>query len=291
MDGLTPLHVAFSSGTLKHVKWALDLSADMMSVDKEKTSALHLAATNDSENREEILKFLLDSGADISATDEDGMTVLHYALCSIEDLAKGNKKLLTSQERRTGGLGLFSGLEEFLDRFAELREMARGYDDKAVLTLLLDRGSQVDAQDDSDTTALHMTCIHRTIMAADILLSKGAKLDEQDVNGNTPLHLATAFQSIDFVDYLLSKGAKTNVHDYRGCTPLDLAPNKDVWELLESRMEESASSCVASKGNHLRVLQIGFTSVLGGSTTARKAHHFLAVNVPSTDHHRHFVIP
>ena len=242
MDGLTPLHAAVSKGTLKHVKWALDLGADMRSVDKERTSVLHLAATNDSENREEILKFLLDSGADISATDEDGMTVLHYALCNVESLAKGKKNGPTPQEKRTRGLGLFSGLEEFLDLFTELREMARGFDDQAVLTLLLDRGSQVNAQDDSGTTALHMACSHRTITAADILLSKGAKLDEQDVNGNTPLHLATAFQSVDFVDYLLSKGAKTDVLDYRGCTPLDLAPNEEVRELLESRMEKRAQA-------------------------------------------------
>ena len=239
-EGLTPLHVAASKGTLDHVRWALESGADVTVVDRENRSVFHLAATNDLGDREDILKFLLDSGADISATDEDGATVLHHALSSTQVRTKGNMKRGPGilEKRPYGGLGL----EELLDRIFKFGVLPWRRDDEAVLNLLLDRGARVDAQDDNGTTCLHIACANRTIKAADILLSRGAKLDEQDVNGNTAMHLAASCQSIDFIQYLLSKGAKIDVHDYRGCTPLDLAQDEDVRELLESEMEKRAQA-------------------------------------------------
>ncbi len=58
------------------------------------------------------------------------------------------------------------------------------------------------------------------------LITKGADIQSEDDSGNTPLHLAVKSGNISLVDLLLSKGAKVNAVNKYGETPLIMTANK-----------------------------------------------------------------
>ncbi|KAB1275630.1 putative ankyrin repeat domain-containing protein 20A5 [Camelus dromedarius] len=76
-----------------------------------------------------------------------------------------------------------------------------------VVTLLLERGCQVDAQDRKKRTALIKAVQCEAEECVDILLKSGANVNAADVLGNTALHYAARLDTASIAEKLLSHAA------------------------------------------------------------------------------------
>ena len=120
----TPLHLAVHSYRL--VKYLLNLGA---AVDGELETPLHIAAGG---SDLDVVELLLNRRINIGATDKDGRTALHIAVSS---------KTVLDKRGRTK---------------RPLSQVATRGNDLAIVRLLLDRGSNINATDKERRTALHI---------------------------------------------------------------------------------------------------------------------------------------
>ncbi|KAH8978160.1 putative ankyrin repeat protein [Lactarius hatsudake] len=118
--------------------------------------------------------------------------------------------------------------------------------------LLIEHGADVNAQDESHRTPLHLAShkgerfikryrqatYDETAEIVRVLIRHGADLTARDKTQSTPLHLASSKGSGDTMKLLILNGADVNAQDERHSTPLHL----------------TASSHFALKGNVVRLL-------------------------------------
>ena len=115
---------------------------------------------------------------------------------------------------------------------------------RAVVSMLLERGADVEATTWDGVTALHLAAAggHQKVIAT--LLDAGAKIDMAgERHGDTPLHRAVGSGSLDAVTLLLERGAPI-VADKYGYTPLHTAAasgHAKVASLLISRGAEATA--------------------------------------------------
>ena len=108
---------------------------------------------------------------------------------------------------------------------------------EAVKQFLAD-GADVNAKDDDfGWTALHiaaMSTIDEQLEIAELLISRGAEVNAKDNSGRTPLHEAARHSSAKEISALLiAKGADINAKDeISGLTPLDYSENDNLHEIF-----------------------------------------------------------
>jgi len=72
----------------------------------------------------------------------------------------------------------------------------------------LDRGDDLNVQDDHGRTALHVTAEEGWVHFAKVLLERGADFNRPDNEGDTPLDYAVFYEHIELADLLRQHGAK-----------------------------------------------------------------------------------
>ena len=100
--------------------------------------------------------------------------------------------------------------------------------------ILRNKGSEVlrvlDSGDRLGRTPLHYAASQKTGLSyITNLLKAGANIDYQDHSGVTPLHLACRFGNISLVRMLLDEGANKHLRDAQDMSPLDHAKEKVDW--------------------------------------------------------------
>lgn len=99
---------------------------------------------------------------------------------------------------------------------------AAGYGPIENLQLLIDKGTDINAQNRRRSTPLHWAINSEAKVR--LLLSKGANVNAKQVEGRTPLYLAALLgNGVPTMRLLLSKGADPNQASLNGITPLMLA--------------------------------------------------------------------
>ena len=151
-----------------------------------------------------VIAALLDRGADLEAKDYIGQTALHLVAQSISEA--GHKHPSTHWHS----------------------------DQDNIAALLLERGADVNAQDNyDDLTPLHLA---RNPVVAALLVDYGADVNATAGSGWTPLSDAAWYGASDMVVLLLELGADISVVDSSGRTPLFAAllgvADADVVALL-----------------------------------------------------------
>jgi ankyrin repeat protein len=184
-NGLTPLHIAARHGSLSTVRWLVEKGADIHVVDEQDRTLLHAAAANKEDITADILDFLIGKGLDVAAVDDVGMTPLHNILYYKDGPFEYGRVLF---------------------------------------------GKEVDPfRSDVVAPSTFQACKARIR----VLLSRGADMNAQDDSGSTLLHAACANSDRRVVKLLLEEGADKEIMDYRGCKPVDVAKRDEVRSLLE----------------------------------------------------------
>ncbi|KAJ5711676.1 Mg2+ transporter protein CorA-like/Zinc transport protein ZntB [Penicillium malachiteum] len=240
-NGNTALHLAVNQGSLSIVRLLVGKKKGEPSLsgsDLEFEGSEYLELRNKSGktpllvaiqfDEKDIAKFLLDSKANPDARDADGNTALHLAVKSrnIEIV----KTLLEYKVDKIDNLQS-TKVPEALKRLLETRNtsketpflVAAQAGDEEITHHLIDCGAEVEVQNHSGNTALHIAVAYGYLgIVEKILLRKPEIKDSSDLRGSfspriehlrnnekkTPIELAVENKKLKVVDYLL--GEKSN---------------------------------------------------------------------------------
>ncbi|KAL9038606.1 MAG: hypothetical protein Q9180_003033 [Flavoplaca navasiana] len=127
-------------------------------------------------------------------------------------------------------------------------------DDVEVARILLDSGSDVNAQDRQGQTPLQTAATANNICHMRLFLDHHADIDAKSDDMGTALSSAVRHRNVDAVALLLERGANTEIADDLGVTPLNYAKHQknDTLEqmLVEAgatRVMPNAESCIKKR--------------------------------------------
>lgn len=109
-----------------------------------------------------------------------------------------------------------------------------------LITLLLDKGSEINAQAKDGSTPLHLAVKRSHIAAVKLLFSRGANLAAKDQGGNSAVHIAAELFTPDLLKTLVGLGAMVNARNNEAWTPLHLAANRGKREVVEFLLSAGA---------------------------------------------------
>mmetsp|Transcript_34846 Transcript_34846/g.87661 ORF Transcript_34846/g.87661 Transcript_34846/m.87661 type:complete len:491 (-) Transcript_34846:97-1569(-) len=112
--------------------------------------------------------------------------------------------------------------------------------DLSRVTVLLDRGHDVNQGDTIGFTPLHWAAQRGHLDMAAHLFKSGADLNVQDADGQTPLHWAVDKKYIDMIHYLVEHGADVNAVDGYKHTALHRAAAGDLANIAELLIKHGA---------------------------------------------------
>ena len=105
-----------------------------------------------------------------------------------------------------------------------------------IVRMLVGAGADLEVKDRSDTTPLHYAVQFGFLDIVQYLLQQGASVQSQSMKGGIPLHNAVeSLERNDIVKVLIDAGSDINALDYDGNTPLDYAlyhKNREAMEML-----------------------------------------------------------
>ena len=88
--------------------------------------------------------------------------------------------------------------------------------------LLINSGSDVNAEARKGETPLHRAAQEGKSHVASLLLKKGANINARDKKGETPLHYSIRRRKAHMASFLLEKGADMNAKNKKGISPAQL---------------------------------------------------------------------
>ena len=239
-NGATPLLLAAGINKTPEVtSLLLGRGADIQTRDKRGWTALHRAVVSPLPSlvREsypitpELISLLLDRGADIEAKAEGGLTPLHRAVVDnqhLEIIARWS-----------------------LDRSYDIEERLAVADRQKLenVSLLLDKGADIEARTESGFTPLHFAagCAPEVLS---LLLDAGADIKARDSNGATPLHWAVEKSKNwakkgktpeEVISLLLDRGANIEARTEDGRTPFFAAVKSENIEMIALFIDRGAN--------------------------------------------------
>lgn len=223
-SGKAALHLAAENGNVPLLQAILEKGVDVNLTEDAPASAgstaLHEACYH---GHVDIVKLLMNAGADDTAKNENGETPAHLILKKTHYTSRLNsdKKTCLLKELKSLDLPDETGKTPF---------MLLDHTDAELLPLFLDRGVDVNRQDQDGMTAM-MHYIDKDMTKE--LLRAGADLHLTDRDGNTALHHALECGSQDTARFLIRKGADYNKPNNDGITPAGIAAESGLEMALE----------------------------------------------------------
>ena len=96
--------------------------------------------------------------------------------------------------------------------------------DYMVAVKMIEQGADVEAKDSgAGASALHYAVMKGEMPLVSLLLQRGADVNSRTKSGTTPLHTAVLYKQTEIAEYLIEKGADVNAKSASGATPLGLA--------------------------------------------------------------------
>jgi len=269
--GWTAVSTAVKNNNISMTELLLDYGANPTSQCHYRTSVLHVAVRR---NQLEMATFLLDYGVDVDAVDYMGYTALFFV--TTIDMARllldcGANIHHTNCIGNTAAYKVICHtdiVELFLDHGVDINMQRPG--DKYTLLhttmglsrsctrtikLLLDRGANINLQNECGDTVLHMACkyAHECIPQ---LLDYSANINLQNKDGDTALHLVCKHANIwptyseedidimlsyHYITYLLLEcGADVHLQNKDGDTVLHLACGNKCIDVIRLLLDHGA---------------------------------------------------
>lgn len=227
LQGATPLMLAAKHNQLKSLTCLLNEGASLEVVNKHFHTALCYAAAAGCAT---AVVMLLEHGARLDSDDPEADTALSLAAskshrATVMSLLAQGAKFLTAKERSAGEsflldttkCGDIACLERLIDGGLGL-VIRGGYERRTPLHLaaangqiqmvnwLLAHGVEINVQDNSRNTAMHLALSNSYPIIAASLLRQGANLAQPNLKGYTPLLSAVARGNISSLEWLCKQG-------------------------------------------------------------------------------------
>ncbi|GAM22814.1 hypothetical protein SAMD00019534_059890, partial [Acytostelium subglobosum LB1] len=208
--GMRPIHLAVEKMDMALIKYLLDKKADVNVKDKQGWSPLHFAAYA---GNLDVCRLLVEQGnAAVMTISKDGTLPLHY-------LARH-----TFSEAEVG-------------KFTQL------------LSLLLSRGTPINARTIRGETAMHRAGYFGSTQVVQFLLDNKADLNVQNERGETALYFAIIGHNTNIATLMVEHGADCNIGGATG-SALDAARKTGQTDLLLVLTGQSKSDELEHEGDH-----------------------------------------
>ena len=254
--GKTALMIACDEGHESTVKVLIDNGADVDLRDRQHQTALMQIARK--KGREGCMELLINSGAGVDFQDRPGRSALMHA-CDMGHIEY--VQLLIKKEADIDLQGI--------DGLSALMILCHDHiTHPGIFRCLLERGANVNLQDQWRKTALMIASVKRNKAFVEELLEYEAQLDMQDSEGNTALILAFKIRyNLNLVELLIRKGADMNLKNKEGQNLLMIACTEEseqcVKLLLENGVETNLQDkkgltalMIASKGGSDSIVEL-----------------------------------
>ncbi|XP_046560779.1 putative ankyrin repeat protein RF_0381 [Haliotis rubra] len=215
------LHLSCTGGHVDTVKYVLNQSiVDINSKDDEAMTPVMLAA---SLGKREVFDILLKNGADLSVVDKGGDNILYSAIRG------GNGKIVNYI--------LIQNIVDINSKYSDGMtpvQLAAYYGQKEAFEILVKKGADLSAVDESGDNILHLACVGKDeeimkhVLRLDIL-----DINCRDTDGSTPLLLAIEYNARGVFDVLLESGADPSVVNRDGDNVLHLACLRGDEEMVK----------------------------------------------------------
>ncbi|XP_028678829.1 uncharacterized protein bcl3 [Erpetoichthys calabaricus] len=236
--------------------------------DEDGDTALHIAVVQEQKSVvQRLIQILLDGKKELDIYNNLRQTPLHLAVITQQPhmvhllVSNGSDAMLSDRNLQTSihlacEHNNFDCLQEILNqRWKHLNLEARNYEgltplhiavnngNKEIVTLLLDRGADIDAVDiKSGRSPLIHAVENNNTDTVKLLIESGSNVNTQTYSGNTALHSACGRGLLEITRILLKNGADSSIKNYHNDTPVMVAKNKKVIDVLRGKGIRNASN-------------------------------------------------
>lgn len=215
-------------------------------------------------NLSEVRRIVQENEGMKDAQDEDFDTLLHTGVYS------GNEQLLRY---------LINDLSIPVNSINKYRMTPLHYavsnSDIGAVTIILNSGAFVDAQDVAGKTPLIYACGQNNSNIAQLLLDRGASTRTFDASGDSPLHYATRGKCISTVKVLLRNGAiDVNATNFIDETPLILSCAASCHTAVRFLLEYGSDPAQTSKSGKKAIDYVPRDN----SNTSSRLRHLLSLH-------------
>ncbi|KAK4328896.1 hypothetical protein Pmani_000705 [Petrolisthes manimaculis] len=264
--GWTLLHLACMEGQTSVVEVLLDSGASANSCTTDMSTPLHRACLH---GYKSIAELLIKKSAYINAQDKAGNTPLHEAAKGFQTgvvrLLMEKKVDKTKTNRKNQG---------FLQLVGQQLMPTVETGDVEVLVEWLDWGLSPDTKGNLHWSILHHACARGHLNIVSLLIERGANVNAEDSNRTSPLHTACFYGHQRIVQLLLDSGANVNAQDGRGNTPLYSSIEGTHSTIINLLLDHGADTTLANMEGHL------FTHLVN-EFLVRAVHSFSVADVIS----------